>query len=199
MNKKIMFVALFVIGFAYLLIGGKLGDGYKDAKWGMTKSQVKSILAASIISQSTEPNDEGDTSIIFDLGNGKKLSAFFYNNKFYDAEFEPGLGDDDHNGVDAIIEGLYKKYGKKFKSVPNMVNVLHIPLRVAVWDDGVTKITLQMQDPAVYNNTYPSSTLIILYESDKIEEEKKISQRHQENENNEKEKKKTLKRVQDDL
>jgi hypothetical protein len=204
MNKKTpSIVLLIIVMFSYILIAGKLGDGYKDAKWGMTKGQVKSILSATIESQSSEPNDEGDTSVIFNLGKNKKLKAFFYNNKFYHAEFEPGLGDDDENSVDAIITGLANKYGKG-QIVRNMVDgALGLALRVVVWNDGITKITLRMHDPEQYAkqgyDIYPSSTLKVLYESIKIKDDKKKEQEKKQNRDNEEQKQKTLKRVQDDL
>lgn len=166
---------------------GALGGGYKNAKWGMSPTQVKNVLKGEII-------DSGERDFIsyieYNIGAGKTLKCWFYKNRFYQVWYTPGLKDDDEEGAKAVLMALTKKYGPG-KILKGDVDSLGFPKLTIIWDDGITEIKYRMYhpDPSKYPREWrhlsrKSSSLWVSYANKKIRdninrEEKAEKERHE--------------------
>jgi hypothetical protein len=178
-----------------------LGNGYKEAKWGMSPDKVKEVLVSATVS-SEDKTDDGDTYIAFTIGDDKELTCYFYENQLYCAQYKPIKHDGDDKGAQAVLIGLTKKYGQG-KYLEGYADSIGMPLVLVEWNDGVTEIRLKMMDQkSLINmgmNTYPSSTLEVRYTSLKFRtakdrKEKEINLQQEKDERNRK-----LKNVENDL
>ena len=143
---------------------GPLGGGYKDAKWGMSLSEVKKLLPGRIEYETRLPKI--DKTLRYNLGEGKKLVCSFNHDQFYHAFYSPMAQDGDLETAQAVLTGLRKKFGPG-KVADNFVDGQNRPLIVVTWNDGVTQIELRMPDPASYGakeiKPYPSSAVMVIY------------------------------------
>lgn len=151
----------------------KLGGGYKGAKWGMTKAEVKKVVGGKV-------NSGSKNTMEVSFANGASAKCFFFKDKFYRVEYSPSLHDNDPEGVAAILNALQEKYGPG-QAIPNMADAsMGFPLLVYEWRDAATTITFRMWDQKALQaggysslaSTYPSSTLGVMYASLVITNEK---------------------------
>ncbi len=144
-----------------------LGNGYREAQWGMSTKQVSDLLRAKILYHDKVITD-GDIFISYNLGGGKSVTCYFYKNLFYRAEYSPSFKDGDEIAGEAVLHGLTDKYGQP-RQIGGMVNAwTESPLIVYQWDDDSTEIRFQMWDPEPLKRAgglYPSSTIAVSYKS----------------------------------
>lgn len=145
--------------------------GYKEAKWGMSPKKVKKALNMKIVS-------EGNDYINFG-----KVTCWFFKNKFYRAIYDPKLGDNNTKDYEAVLRALVEKYGGGRELKDKVDAFSRIPLLVYLWEDEFTEIKLRMFNPEIWSKSsdiFPSSTLIIIYESKEIRNEKEIEESQKE-------------------
>jgi ankyrin repeat protein len=182
-----------------------LGNGYLNAKWGMTIEQVKEALIDEehiLINERT--SSDGDKYLLFKIGGSRELTCWFYNNKFYYAEYVPFPKDGDRSGVEAVLLGLKNKYGSGENITGYVDGLTGMKLLLNVWDDGVTEIKFRMYDPdviAAYSNIipYPSGTLKVLYTGKKLKAEKETNEMLEKMRLENEERNKRLKNIEGDL
>ncbi|MBI5240170.1 MAG: hypothetical protein HY926_06835 [Elusimicrobia bacterium] len=148
---------------------GRLGGGYKDAKWGMSPAEVKKRIPARVDYETRQPKVE--KTLILSLGEGRKLSCFFENDRFFQAIYQPVAVDGEPTAAEAVVSGLSKKYGPG-KEEDGFTDKEGKPLRLVTWNDGITKIEFRMRaprpsgkNPNLAAEPYPSSTVTVLYTS----------------------------------
>lgn len=113
-----------------------LGYGYNDAKWGMSKKEVKQVINKKIIEETKE-------NILFGIKKGITLNCCFFDNKFYMAEYR--IKDFSQNLIeyttDGILATLLEKYGKESKVTTyiSFGGLLQHP-NTYVWEDNNTVI-----------------------------------------------------------
>jgi hypothetical protein len=175
------FILVFVIlTFPYILFAGNLGNGYKEAKWGMSIKEIKKNLHYPI------QFDYGD-SISFSLGENKYFQCEFYNNKLYKVVYGPLLKS--RNDLNILISALKKKYGQG-KSLDSMQNVWGNTCLSGepdfysgiVWVDEITKISL-----AISKSSYDCT--VVIYEDVKILKEKQLKKERESQKENDKKRK----------
>lgn len=150
--------------------GTTLGGGYKGAKWGMSKGEVKRSLGGTV-------KAEGDEYVTIGLDGEKELECWFWNGRLRKVRYLPNLQDGDEAGHIAIIRLLVEKYGNT-KPSPGYVDRVGLPLDVLEWKDGETTISFEMLSKTLAEKSgieLPTSTLHVVYSSDKLEAEKKSS------------------------
>jgi hypothetical protein len=143
---------------------GRLGGGYRDAKWGLDPEQVRPLIQGKPGALQTAP--DGDTSLAFQLEGGRKLTLWFYRQRLYSAVYQPLPKDGDEQGARALLAALRRKYGEG--SVRSgYVDTRGAPLLIVAWDDGTTEIQNQMRQPpaAVKPAAYPSASVKVVYRS----------------------------------
>lgn len=123
------------------MVSGRLGRGYKQAKWGMSPEQVKKALTGDLALHSAPP--EKDQTLFFDLGEGQKLVCNFFQGRFYQAAYSPIARDGNQKAAELILTGLEMKYGPG-KEHDQYVDGQNRPLRVVKWNDGISQIELRM-------------------------------------------------------
>ena len=152
---------------------GRLGGGYKNAKWGMSIAEVKKKLPGRLEYETRQPKAE--KTLILDLGENRKVTCLFDNDRFFQAIYQPVSADDDQPAAEAVLDGLSRKYGPG-KDAEGFTDKDGKPLKITTWNDGVSKIEFRMRDPKTPEKTpektldrkpvpYPSSTLAVLYTS----------------------------------
>jgi hypothetical protein len=202
--KKTVILSILLCSLTYCLYAQNtqkisLGDGYQNAKWGMTKDQVLNSLSNDriILEDSTE-----SSNLRFKIDGIKKLTCLFYNHRFYKAIYEPNYNDDDVKGVQAVLLSLQKKYGSGKHLLGYRDSFMGIDLLLIVWDDGISNIKFRMWDPKVASSklgNYPSSTLTVVYTCKKtqleIEKREKFEKLNKEREENNKK----IKNVENDI
>jgi hypothetical protein len=146
---------------------GRLGGGYKSAKWGMSIAEVKKKLPSHLEYETRQP--KVDKILILDLGEGRKVTCYFENDRFYQAIYQPVAADNDQQAAEAVLAGLEKKYGPG-KDEEGFTDKGGKPLKLITWNDGISKIEFRMRDPKAPEKTsdrkpppYPSSTLAVIY------------------------------------
>jgi len=182
---------------------GRLGNGYKGAKWGMSPQKVKDVLQ-NLTLKNEDKSSGGDTYLTFTVGDSKELTCWFYQNKLYYVQFEPISEDGDDKGVQAVLIALNKKYGTGKNLTGYVGGLLRVPLFLVVWDDGISEIKLRMWDPKevfakLGYGTYPSSTLKILYTSKKIKSLKERTEKEEKLRKEKEERNKKLKNIEGDI
>ena len=134
-----------------------------------------------------QPTDKGKDYLEFKYAGEKELTCWFYEGKFFQAVFKPGLGDGDKQGLLAIDQGLEEKYGSGQMQNGYVDGLLNIPLLVKDWNDGETRIRYKMWDPeqwvAAQNRrgmrlSIPSGTLEIRFTSLALENQKEQDEKN---------------------
>ena len=123
---------------------GRLGGGYKNAKWGMSVAEVKKKLPSRLEYETRQP--KVDKILILDLGAGRKVTCYFENDRFYQAIYQPVAADNDQQAAEAVLSGLDKKYGPG-KDEEGFTDKEGKPLKLVTWNDGISKIEFRMRDP----------------------------------------------------
>ncbi|ACC98998.1 hypothetical protein Emin_1450 [Elusimicrobium minutum Pei191] len=154
----------------------KLGGGYQDAKWGMSKSEVKKVLGYRV-------KEEGSNWITFNLGNRKELDAVFFNGKLYLARLSPKI--ETEKEYKGLLLGLVSKFGEgtpQSNMTRSYLHTLEIPVVTIVWEDANTNITWSAWDNTSrdvqnfsYDESFVRDSVMIEYSSKRIEEEKRLS------------------------
>jgi|GEM_PF-5179281 len=146
---------------------GRLGGGYRDAKWGMSIAEVKKRLAGRLEYETRLPNIE--KILRLDLGEGRKVTCNFNHDQFYQAIYRPMAADNDAQAAEAVLDGLGRKYGPG-KEEEGYLDKDGKALKIVTWNDGISKIEFRMRDPRPPEKTgdrklwvYPSSTLAVIY------------------------------------
>ena len=147
---------------------GRLGGGYREARWGMSPAEVKQALAENLEFETRLPQVE--KILKYDLGEGRKLVCRFDHEQFYRAEYHPIAADGEEVVSEAVLSGLQKKYGPG-QQVEGFTDREGRPLRIFKWNDGVSEIELRMppETPKGQEKTddkskiYASSTIMITY------------------------------------
>jgi len=154
-----------------------LGGGYKGIKWGVTRKEVVQGLK---MNPASAKNDE--LVFKYDYFDEKKercktLICKFYENRFYEAVFNPGLPEDDTEGVKAILVSLLDKYGSTnpvggYEETTGIQNVTYTCRK---WEDGETRIVMRIYTPDQYYfksilswtslGLFPSNSLSVTYTS----------------------------------
>jgi hypothetical protein len=146
---------------------GRLGGGYRDAKWGMSLDEVKKLLGGRLDYETRLQNIE--KTLRLDLGKGREVTCLFYNDQFFQAIYKPVTADNDQQAAEAVLDGLNRKYGPG-KDEEGFSDKDGKPLKIVTWNDGISKIELRMRDPKPPEKVvdqqswvYPSSTLAVIY------------------------------------
>jgi hypothetical protein len=148
-----------------------LGGGYQNAKWGMTVDQVKSALISNRIKANIEVNtSDGDKAVRFIIDGQKELTCFFYNNKFYHAEYDPKLKAHEEDVARAILNEMITKYGngRTYRGTNNIGLIYYVTTE---WEDIETKIIYQIHDKQVMMY-YVAGSVIVAYTCKAIEAQK---------------------------
>jgi len=141
----------------------RLGNGYRDAKWGDALAKVKEVLGGGI-------SGEGTESLTLEFEGGTEAVCFFEEGGLSAVEFNPDLKDRDSDGFDAIRDVLVEKYGD-YEVVKNMTIQTHDmwgnpnparPARMMRWEDDDTKLSLYVLK---YEGRWAYSTTTVKYES----------------------------------
>jgi hypothetical protein len=184
---------------------GRLGGGYRDAKWGMSMAEVEKRLAARIEYESRQPSI--NKTLILDLGQGRKVTCYFEHDQFYQAIYQPVASDGDQQAAEAVMAGLEKKYGPG-KEEEGFTDKHDRPLKLITWNDGISKIELQMREPtppapAKVAGTkpwvYPSSSLAVIYTGISLNARREQRQQEERMRSEEEQSRKKVQKVQDDL
>lgn len=177
---------------------GTLGSGYKNAKWGMSPTQVKNVLKGEIIAS-------GDNYIEYNIGAGKTLKCWFHKNQFYCAYYRPKLKDDDELGAKAVLRALTEKYGTG-RILKGDVDYFGLPKLTIIWDDGITEIKYRMYDPdpskypREWRHLYRSSSdLSVTYTNKKIRDNINREEKAEKERRKEERLRQKMKAVEEDL
>ena len=121
---------------------GAFGAGYKGAKWGMNRKQVRDALKGLGKIKSSDQGFElllptGQQSVKFD----------FHKDRLWVAVYYPHLANDERDRP-VLVDALSKMYGPSthFRGVVPFLFV-DTPVRVDSWADGETEIDVQTYDP----------------------------------------------------
>ena len=180
---------------------GRLGGGYRDAKWGNSISKVTERLGGRVEYRTQLPKVL--KTLRLDLGEGRKVTCLFDHEKFYQAIYQPVAVDDDQQAAEAVMVGLERKYGPG-KNEDGYTDKDGRPLKIVTWNDGISKIEFRMRDPKPPERTkdqaawsYPSSTIAVIYtdiiHNAKLEQRQDAERQHSEAQKE----KKNRKKVQD--
>jgi hypothetical protein len=182
---------------------GRLGGGYKDAKWGMSPAEVKKRLPARVDYETRQAKIE--KTLILSLGEGRKLTCLFEGDKFYQAIYQPVPADDDPTAAEAVLSGLHKKYGPG-KEEDGFTDKAGRPLRLMTWNDGISKIEFRMRAPRTPEKSlglkpepYPSSTVAVLYTSISISARRALRQDEERRRAEEQKRRQRINDIQGDL
>ena len=182
---------------------GRLGGGYKDAKWGMSPAEVKKAVPARVDYETRQPKVE--KTVIFSLGEGRKLTCLFEGERFYQAIYQPVPADDEPAAAEAVLSGLSQKYGPG-KEEDSYTDKEGRPLRLVTWNDGVSKIEFRMRSPRPNEKSlefkpepYPSSTVAVLYTSIALSARRSLRQEDERRRAEELKRQQRIKDIQGDL
>ncbi|MDD5628830.1 MAG: hypothetical protein PHU21_07190 [Elusimicrobia bacterium] len=146
---------------------GRLGGGYRDAKWGMSMAEVKKRLAGRLEYETRLPNIE--KILRLDIGEGRKVTCNFDHDQFYQAIYKPVAADGDQVSAEAASNGLERKYGPG-KAETGYSDKDGKALKIVTWNDGTSRIEFRMRDPKAPASAsereswvYPSSTVVVIY------------------------------------
>lgn len=143
---------------------GRLGGGYKDAKWGMSPDAVRRALPGTPDYETRSPGPE--KTMIYDLGEGRKLVCSFLHEQFYRAVYTPIPGDGDFDGANMVFSGLERKFGPG-KELRGYLNAENRPLRVVKWNDGISEIEFRMADWQApewkEEKSFPGKSVLVMY------------------------------------
>lgn len=177
-----------------------LGGGYKEAKWGMSKAEVRNHISGTIETYTSSVDSElkqqenlltgvaesANDEWFIVTNDGKETSYHFLNDRLFGVKFNPNLpdvnrGQSKNGAAEAILSGLIEKFGEGDGYIKGMVNQGDFPLLVYRWNDGETTIKYIMWDPdwsaSQFNGMVMLSSLSVEYLSNSILEEKKNSRR----------------------
>jgi hypothetical protein len=138
----------------------RLGGGYKEAKWGMSKAQVKQVLGGTV---DRWGGGESTDFLALDI-DGKGLKCWFAGDRLYRVEFNPRLADADVAGVDAILALAVEKFGPGTERTDRGDATTGLPLMFYEWEDSDTTIKFRVVKPRpeLYRGT--ASSLKVIYE-----------------------------------
>jgi hypothetical protein len=165
---------------------GRLGGGYKNAKWGMSKEDVIAALALPVV-------DSSSNTIVFrgDI----KIVCSFSDYGLYLVKVEPSCSN--RTDFEAILSHMESKYGVATRRTDMVDGRIGFPLIYCIWDDEVTKIILSMIDPssngyrdAGFSDSEAFESLKISYSSLEFENQKGIKAQQEEQKKLEEAKKK---------
>lgn len=148
-----------------------LGGGYKEAKWGMSPAEVKAAFKAKLEFESKARGD--DKFLDYDLGEGRKVTLQFDQDKFYRAIYKPLVEDGDAKTAETVLAGLRKKYGqgKSFEGTDGDNRAIVM----VEWTDGASKILFVMPDLGADEwkgdqAKFPKGKAVVTYSSAKLED-----------------------------
>lgn len=141
--------------------------GFRGAKWGMAPEEVKAALGAKV---NEESEKNGDRFISFDLGEGKKVACWFYDNRFYHATYSPAVKEGSVQAFTEFLARLTGEHGDGSTEITGQTDpTTFMPLFMVKWEDDTSTVTMRMADPEAYakyqGDVYPSATIMVLYES----------------------------------
>lgn len=123
---------------------GAYADGYKNAKWGMTRNQVDKALELPLVGESSFEYSMGPRKAIsYDMGEDRRLTAHFLLNRLYSVKYDSDAGGYKSRSVkQAIIDALTAKYGKPVYEPSSSAkgNSRYKDAGELVWRDGETRI-----------------------------------------------------------
>ncbi|MCX5794257.1 MAG: hypothetical protein NTY77_02020 [Elusimicrobia bacterium] len=182
---------------------GRLGGGYRDAKWGMPIVEVKKRLAGRLEYETRLPNVE--KILRLDLGDGRKVTCNFDHDQFYQAIYKPVAADDDQQSAEAVLDGLERKFGPG-KNEAGYSDKDGKSLKIVTWNDGTSQIELRMRDPKRPEKggehdswVYPSSSLVVIYKDIAATAKREQRQEEERKRLEEKKRRQKIQDVQNDL
>lgn len=139
----------------------RLGDGYRNARWGTSAAEVKQALGGKVI-------EERAGTLMLETSERQGVTCFFQNDGLANVVLNPRLADRDSEGFYAIKTLLEEKFGKG-EAVTNLVQDFgfgQLPLEVYQWEDETTVIQLRRTKPiGDLVNKGTSSTTKVTYKS----------------------------------
>jgi hypothetical protein len=141
----------------------RLGDGYKTAKWGMSKVQVKAALGGAV--------DKDSDDLLFININEKTIKCWFSKDRLWLVEFKPNLSDGDTQGAEALRKALVEKFGpgEETEGFSNL-GYGQVPITAHKWEDDETTIVWRMYKPSE-DLPRTASTTTVRYESKSLKKE----------------------------
>jgi len=142
----------------------KLGNGYKDAKWGMSRKEVRAALKGKVTEQT-------DTTMTISLGGGKELTCHFYRDRLRAVKFSPHLENEERDRP-VLLQAMVDKYGPGSNVEGATDHIFGVPLDVVRWEDGETQIDVRSYQPG--HGIAPST--YILYFSKEVDGQKEADE-----------------------
>jgi hypothetical protein len=127
----------------------RLGDGYRNAKWGMSVAETKRLLGGEVV-------QESESSLEIKTTEGQSITCRFWGGGLASVVLNPKQDEDDFDGFYAIEKLLEEKFGSSqnhysFTDTPQEVEKSKgARLDVYPWEDETTIIQLWRISP-----TYP--------------------------------------------
>lgn len=160
----------------------RLGGGYKNLKWGMSKKQVEQILC-------TKGSESGGGIYHFYLKEDTCLKCAFYNNKLYKVSNDiSNLPKSGENSIDNVYKKLLQKFNDEFKEKARY----NVEEKYYYLEDKYTKITLSCDKHGIpmlgYLNqiviNYESKSIVKQIQEDRLREEENRKKEYNESLNN---------------
>ena len=163
-------------------VGGKFGGGYKDAKWGMSKDKIRSVIQQMFPKRDKEAielldncEDEWNGTPCFYVTVGEKSFMFyFHKDNLFLVKYDQGFTLSSGAAAEALIKGLNDKYGNG-KSCTAPSDYHGNPQSATCWQDGVTTVKfVRGVDYSMYDVAYISDKISALKKEEEADKAKRL-------------------------